>query len=139
LCVCVCVCVCVFVCVWRTAGGVAPGEPANARMDEDIPTAAGQPYVDPLLEMLREDMRRLLGQLEGQKVKLTEVAAAWKNWKQGIGPDAVFDIKKYQSTSRSNRKKLTELLMCIPDTVNIEKAPANARTTAVMVAWAVLI
>ena len=128
-------------CVRRTAGDDAPGQPADERMDEDIPTT-DQPYVEPRLQALREDMRRLLGQLEGQKVKLTEVTSAWKKWKKGIGPDAAFDVKKYQkstSTSRSNRQGLTELLMCIPDTVNIEMAPANASKTAVMVAWAVLI
>ena len=141
--VCVCVCECVCVCVWRTAGGVAPvapGEPADASMGVDIPRAADQPYVDPLLQKLREDMRDLLGQLEGQKVKLTELTAAWKNWKKCIGPDAAFDVLKYQKpTSKRNRQGLRELLMCIPDTVNIERAPANTRKPHVTVDWAVLI
>ena len=105
-------------------------------MDEAIPTAADQPYVDPLLQMLRVDMRRLLGQLEGQKVKLAQVAAAWQKC---IGPAAVFDVRKYQKTSRSNRQGLRELLSRIPDTVKIERAPANARNPHGTVDWAVLI
>jgi hypothetical protein len=105
-------------------------------MDEAIPTAAGQPYVDPLLQMLREDMRRLLGQLEGQKVKLNQVNEAWQKY---IDPDAVFDVRRYQEASRKNRQGLRELLSRIPDTVNIERAPANARNPHGTVDWAVLI
>ena len=84
-------------CVWRTAGDVAPGE----SMRGDIPSAADQPYVDPLLQKLREDMRDLLGQLEGRKVPLTLVSAAWN---KRIGTDAAFDLMKYQKCI-SRRKK----------------------------------
>jgi len=136
VCVCTCVCVCVFVCVWRTAGGVAPvapGQPADARMDGAIPTAA----VDPRLQALREDMRRLLGPLAGQKVKLTQVTAAWR---ECIGSDAVFDLWKYQeSATKRNKLGLRDLLMRIPDTVKIMTAPANARNPHGTVDWAVLI
>ena len=140
MCVCVCVCACACVwsvrvraCVWRTAGDVAPGE----SMRGDIPSAADQPYVDPLLQALRVDMRRLLGQLEGRKVPLTLVSAAWN---KRIGTDAAFDLMKYQKCiSRRKNLGLRQLLMRIPDTVKIMTAPANARNPHGTVDWAVLI
>jgi hypothetical protein len=102
-------------------------------MDGAIPTAA----VDPRLQALREDMRRLLGPLAGQKVKLTQVTAAWR---ECIGSDAVFDLWKYQeSATKRNKLGLRDLLMRIPDTVKIMTAPANARKPGVKVEWAVLI
>ena len=118
-------------CVWRT-----PGDDDEI-MGEDISRAADRPYVDPLLQALREDIRQLLGPLEGRKVPLTQVHAAWK---KRIGPDAVFDLMKYQKCiSRRKNLGLRQLLMCIPDTVNIVKAPVNARKPDVTVEWAVLI
>ena len=104
-------------------------------MRGDIPSAADQPYVDPLLQALRVDMRRLLGQLEGRKVPLTLVSAAWN---KRIGTDAAFDLMKYQKCiSRRKNLGLRQLLMRIPDTVNIVTAACPNGKTAVE--WAVLI
>ena len=67
-------------------------------------------------------------------VPLTQVNAAWKTC---IGSE--FDLKKYQTRMCSRRQKrgLKQLLMCIPDTVNIVTAPGpNGRSA---VEWAVLI
>ena len=116
------------VCVWRTAGDVAPGKPADESVDEDTPRAG----VDPL-QALRVDMTRLLQQLEGRKVPLAQVNAAWK---LRIGPE--FDLKKYQMCKGKRRALgLRQLLMRIPDTVNIVTAPGPNLKTAVE--WAVLI
>ena len=133
VCVSACACACACVCVWRTAGDVAPGQPADESMGKDnIPSAADQPYVDPL-QALRVDMRRLLEQLEGRKVPLAQVNAAWK---QRIGPE--FDLKKYQTCKgKKQGLGLKQLLMRIRDTVNIVTAPGPNGKTAVE--WAVLI
>ena len=129
--VCVRVCVCVRAFVWRTAGDDALGEPAHERMEEDLPTT-DQPYVDPLQE-LRVDMRRLLGQLEGRKVPLSQVNAEWKRL---IDPE--FDLKKYQMRKGKRQQRgLRQLLQCIPDTVNIVTALGPYART--VVEWAVLI
>ena len=112
-----------------------PPQAADARVGEDISRAADRPYVDPLLQALREDIRQLLGPLEGRKVPLTQVHAAWK---KRIGPDAVFDLMKYQKCiSRRKNLGLRQLLMRIPDTVNIVTAACPNGKTAVE--WAVLI
>jgi hypothetical protein len=104
-------------------------------MREDNPSAADEPYVDPLLQALRVDMRQLLGQLDGRKVPLTQVNAAWD---KRIGTDPAFDLMKYQKhISRRKNLGLRQLLMSIPDTVNIVTAAGPNGKTAVE--WAVLI
>ena len=136
-------CACACVCAWRagdadgasaTLGEVSQtvGEVSQTvGMDEVLPTT-DQPYVDPLQE-LRVDMRRLLGQLEGRKVPLSQVNAEWKRL---IDPE--FDLKKYQMRKGKRQQRgLRQLLQCIPDTVNI--VPALGPNARSVVEWAVLI
>ena len=96
-----------------------------------------EPDVDPHLAALRADMTRLLGQIEGRKVPLAQVNAAWRACS---GPDVPFDLMKYQMCSKRRSAGLRQLLMCIPETVELVTAPGpHARLGHPDVEWVVLI
>jgi hypothetical protein len=96
--------------------------------------AQREPDVNPHLAALRADMTRLLGPIEGRKVPLAQVNAAWRACS---GADVPFDLMKYQTCSKRKSVGLRQLLMCIPETVELVTAPGpNARHPDVE--WVVL-